>query len=324
MRTRREIEGLASELGARAEVAEKVVRLVGILRRLAENDATRGSWVLKGGTALNVFHFDLPRLSVDIDLNFVGDIQREQLPELRAVFERELVNCCAHEGCTVKRAPPEHAGGKFRLQYASAVEGSGRLEVDVNYVSRVPLLGVQERPHRLPTIAGFAVPTLDFAELAAGKMCALLDRGLARDYFDAREIAKHRPDLFETPRFRVAFACAAGSARSDMRSVAAPSALEQREVADRLLPVLRQRERETRLSAEALTGELKAAIEPLARRLIAWSAGEREFLDRLNDRGEVAAELLTDDAELQERVRRQPMLAWKAENVRKHRATRGG
>lgn len=98
MRTRRAIEGLASELGARAEVAEKAVRLVGILRRLAENDATRGSWVLKGGTALNVFHFDLPRLSVDIDLNFVGDIQREQLPELRAVFERELVNCCALEG----------------------------------------------------------------------------------------------------------------------------------------------------------------------------------------------------------------------------------
>ena len=102
------------------------------------------------------------------------------------------------------------------------------------------------------------------------------------------------------------------------------SALEQREVADRLLPVLRQREREARLSAEALTSELKAAIEPLARRLMAWSAGEREFLDRLNDRGEVAAELITDDAELQERVRRQPMLAWKAENVRKHRGTKGG
>jgi hypothetical protein len=34
---------------------------------------------LKGGTALNLFHFDVPRLSVDIDLNYVGAIERDTM-----------------------------------------------------------------------------------------------------------------------------------------------------------------------------------------------------------------------------------------------------
>jgi len=33
----------------------------------------------KDGTALNLFHFDVPRLSVDIDLNYVGAIDRDTM-----------------------------------------------------------------------------------------------------------------------------------------------------------------------------------------------------------------------------------------------------
>jgi hypothetical protein len=294
------------------------VRLLGILRRLTEHEGTRGNWALKGGTALNVFHLDLPRMSVDIDVNFLGAIEREQLPDLRASFERALSDCCALEGCAVKRAPTEHAGGKFRLQYSSVVEGAGRLEVDVNYVSRVPLLGVEQRAHRMPSIARLEVPSLSLQELAAGKSCALLDRGLARDYFDVREIANARPGVFETPAFRVAFTCAAGASRSDMRAAKAPVPLKPIDVADRLLPMLRFRESDVHPSADELSNSLNEAVLRLALRLVEWSPAEREFLDRLNDRGEIAADLLTDDAEMQDRVRRQPMLAWKAQNVRLH------
>ena len=37
--------------------------------------------VLKGGTALNLFFFDLPRLSVDIDLNYIGQLDRQDMQE---------------------------------------------------------------------------------------------------------------------------------------------------------------------------------------------------------------------------------------------------
>jgi hypothetical protein len=55
-------------------------------------------------------------------------------------------------------------------------------------------------------------------------------------------------------------------------------------------------------------------------RLLAWSEREREFIDRLSDRGEIVAELISDEPVLQVLVREQPLLQWKALNVRKFRS----
>jgi hypothetical protein len=54
------------------------------------------------------------------------------------------------------------------------------------------------------------------------------------------------------------------------------------------------------------------ALEPL----LAWSTREGRFLDRLLDHGEVTAEALHGDPDIQDRIRRQPMLNWKAQHVR--------
>ena len=43
----------------------------------------KGRWVLKGGTALNLFVLRHPRLSVDIDLNYIGALEREEMLEKR-------------------------------------------------------------------------------------------------------------------------------------------------------------------------------------------------------------------------------------------------
>ena len=56
----------------------------------------------------------------------------------------------------------------------------------------------------------------------------------------------------------------------------------------------------------------------MADRLIDWSPAELHFLDRLHDKGVVDATPLTGDRILQERIRTQPMLLWKAHNVREY------
>lgn len=48
-------------------------------------------------------------------------------------------------------------------------------------------------------------------------------------------------------------------------------------------------------------------------------AEELEFLDRLNDQGDIAPQILTADKDLQSTIRAHPGLKWKALNVRKHR-----
>ena len=67
--TREQIRDLATKLGVRPDVLEKVARLLAVLRRIREDEDIRDRVALKGGTALNVFWLSLPRLSVDIDLN---------------------------------------------------------------------------------------------------------------------------------------------------------------------------------------------------------------------------------------------------------------
>ncbi len=53
--------------------------------------------------------------------------------------------------------------------------------------------------------------------------------------------------------------------------------------------------------------------------VLPFSENEIEFLDRLNDRGQIAPELLTEDPALQGKIDSHPGLQWKALNVRRHR-----
>ena len=156
MITSRDVTEAARASGFRSDVVEKVLRLCGMLARLDRHPITRGAWLLKGGTALNLLHLKVPRLSVDIDLNFVGAQGVDQMRKARPEFERALESVCEREGCTIKRAPSEHAGGKFRLRFTSVVGGSQNLEVDVSYVARVPLLGTERRPTLFPPTAYLA------------------------------------------------------------------------------------------------------------------------------------------------------------------------
>jgi hypothetical protein len=53
--------------------------------------------------------------------------------------------------------------------------------------------------------------------------------------------------------------------------------------------------------------------------VLPFTDAEREFLDLLLGKGKIDASILTDDAALKLRIQTQPMLEWKAFNVRKHR-----
>jgi predicted nucleotidyltransferase component of viral defense system len=62
--------------GFGAEPLEKVFRLMALLDALNSHPFLKTRTALKGGTALNLFHFDVPRLSVDIDLYYIGAADR--------------------------------------------------------------------------------------------------------------------------------------------------------------------------------------------------------------------------------------------------------
>jgi len=126
--------------GYRPEIFEKVLYLMRLLELLSGHPYLKSRLVLKGGTALNLFEFDLPRLSVDIDVNYIGSADVETMKAERPKIEQAITDVCNRAEITVERRATEHAGGKWQLRYSSALGGGGNLQLDINFMLRVPTL----------------------------------------------------------------------------------------------------------------------------------------------------------------------------------------
>ncbi len=68
----------------------------------------------------------MPRLSVDIDLNYVGSGDRATMLADKPKVEQSIQAVCAREGLTIKRMPSEHAGGKWRLSFVNTTGSSDK------------------------------------------------------------------------------------------------------------------------------------------------------------------------------------------------------
>ena len=77
-----ELGRMATESGFVRDTFEKVLRLKEILRFLNEDDFLREHLLLKGGTAINLTVFILPRLSVDIDMDYPPNDSREGICDI--------------------------------------------------------------------------------------------------------------------------------------------------------------------------------------------------------------------------------------------------
>jgi len=317
--SRERLRAEAQATGFRAEVLEKVIHLLKLLEGFQSHPFLKNRLALKGGTALNLFLFDLPRLSVDIDVNYIGAAKLEEMSAERPKVEQAVQAVCSREGINVTRLPGDHAGGKWRLRYESALGEGGNLEVDLNFMFRVPLWPVVQRDSRpVGSYRASGIPVLDVHELAAGKLTALLARHASRDLFDAHMLLTQGE--LNAQKLRLGFVLYGAMNRKDWRTVS-PEDVEfgAREIENQIVPVVRQSYR----GDAARPNDWAARLQEECRRhldvVLPLSDQEREFLDRLLDHGEIEPSLLTSDGEMVRRIRNHPLLQWKALNVRQHR-----
>lgn len=188
---RRYFARIAIESGFRAGPLETVFRLAQLLGRI--DDRFGNEFLLRGGTALNLLHLDLPRLSVDIDLDYVGSPDAEQAQQRRPELLAELQALARSVGYDAIQERASYAMTHLRLPYIDAENRPAFLKLDINFLDRVPVLS----PDRLAVLHPFAddlppseMHTLVLAELAAAKTIALVRRALARDLFDVAMLAQ--------------------------------------------------------------------------------------------------------------------------------------
>ncbi len=150
-------------------------------------------FALKGGTAINMFVRDMPRLSVDIDLMYLPIEDRiSSLTHISESLERIAKNIENNmKGSKVYRLEQREDGTLSKLQ----VQRQGvRIKIETSPVMRgtVRESSIKTVSPKVEEIFGFAeTRVVHLDDLYAGKICAALDRQHPRDFFDVRGLLDH-------------------------------------------------------------------------------------------------------------------------------------
>jgi predicted nucleotidyltransferase component of viral defense system len=172
-------------------------RQAALLIRTIPYVAQEDSFALKGGTAINLFVRDMPRLSVDIDLTYLPVLPREEsLVAIDAAMNRiaeRLRKGIPGTHITKGLLKPEKALTRLLARLQGA-----QIKIEVTPVLRGCVYDPELRAvtGAVEEAFGFAeMRVVSFADLYAGKMVAALDRQHPRDLFDVKELLPTRGSI---------------------------------------------------------------------------------------------------------------------------------
>jgi hypothetical protein len=228
-----------------------------------------GVFALKGGTAINMFVRDLPRLSVDLDLVF-PDHALPRDAALASINEaiRNAAERLKVRGFLTHTVASADAGETKLLIRRGAIE----VKVEVNFVMRGTVYPVRMATlvpkAREALMADLELPVVSTEDLYGGKLVAALDRQHPRDLFDCMQLFAHEGITLAIRRaFVVYLAC------------------HNRPIHEVLFPVPRDISQEYERTFKGMTAdpvalsELTTARERLMHELKAGlDADERKFL----------------------------------------------
>jgi hypothetical protein len=155
--------------------------------------AAETDFALKGGTAINLFVRDLPRLSVDIDLAYLPVADRkESLAAIDAAMKR--LGAAIAEGLPGVRVNEVVNRAENTVTRLTVRNASAQIKIEVTPVLRGTVFAPEQRSVSAATEATFgyaSTQVVSFADLYGGKIVAALDRQHPRDLFDAAQLLAH-------------------------------------------------------------------------------------------------------------------------------------
>ena len=311
-----QLQDLANEQKFNTANLEKVVRLIDLLAEVYAHPFLQNRLVLKGGTAINIFLFDVPRLSVDIDFNYIGSRDKEAMigerTTIREVFERIF---------KIAKYEPEfsqnYGSDRYNLWYRNASGNRDRIKVETNFLLRIPLLKpVKSRKQRLFQLLQLpTVKILAAEELFATKIVALLARHTARDLYDVDQLNRVSKADLEQPILRTCTIFYGIVNREDFRKMSedAVDLITEREIKRALRPLLR---RESTFDFGGSQERVRKFLAPLLK----LNATQHRFVNEFFS-GKYLPELLFDPDVFSHGLSDHPMVQWKIGHILHHRET---
>ncbi|MCP2223584.1 MULTISPECIES: nucleotidyl transferase AbiEii/AbiGii toxin family protein [Bradyrhizobium] len=240
-----------------------------LLTRVAPLVLIEDTFALKGGTAINLFVRDMPRLSVDLDLVFPDHtLPRDQALQHINEAIRQSAARLQKQGFQTHAPATTESGETKLLVRRRGIE----VKIEVNFVMRgtvhpVHMASLTDAA-RDTLQADLEIPVVSFEDVYGGKLVAAMDRQHPRDLFDVTQLFAHE-----------------GITAGIRRAFVVYLASHKRPVHEVLFPSLRDIRQDFEHNFAGMTAEpveldaLLAARERMMRELQqGLSADERRFL----------------------------------------------
>ena len=305
------INEIAQKSGFLANNTEKVIRLLDVLKFIDEElNRISHQLILKGGTAINLIYTNLARLSVDIDLDYVGSLEKEQTLKDRERILESLDNYMQKEGYGVSSKSRGSAILASRTYaYINAYGNRDNIKVEINFIDRIHILPIVNRKiNYFDKEVMIKAPSEE--ELFAMKICALIDRSKPRDLYDTFRLKNDFLNL-EKDKLRkltVFYLSLVGIFELNENSFKGIEAVSQDSIKKELLPVLKKNEK---FNLEAIKQEVINFLQDL----LVLISDETKYLEEFS-KGIFNPSLLFDVCSA-ERAAKHPMAKWRINNIGK-------
>ncbi len=305
--------GLSQKTGFKADSLEKEYRIMTILSRIADIPELANCLALKGGTAIQGLSFGFKRLSVDINLNYIGSVEKEQMLQEMEDIRKNLLYLFRDLGYFADKPVKMYAEEQFNLHFKNCGGGTDRLRLEINCLEQLPVIGTIRGSIRHPFTDLEEVDVLSYPpeELYAGKMRALLVRGTPRDLFDADLIARSVHNVNESLLRKTALFYLSMQSR-DVRKIGTDAIEQVTEVdlRNNLIPLLSSNDHVDIRS-------MKENVLSMANKLLDLSARERKYFDVLYTERRIEPGLLFDSEPVSRMLDRHPAVIWRLQQLGK-------
>jgi predicted nucleotidyltransferase component of viral defense system len=289
MLNRRDFEKIQQKTGFNLDLVEKTYHLTRVLNEMQKIESLSKNLTLKGGTALNFLYLDIPRLSIDVDLNFTGSTEREDMKTTRPIITQLIQTMGGKLGYDIKEKDSSYIISRHNLQYTTLRNTKDHIKIEINYLDRIPIDKIRTKkfPSVFTDIPLFSVPTYSLEELTAQKIKACIERTAPRDIFDVSCLSQQNIAMTKTRKYTAVYYCLIEKDKTT-------DVLERIEDYD--LEKIHQELRQFIRDNEQFNAEkIRKSATDFLKQMLSFTGKEQQFIDMFHKEQKIIPELLFKD-----------------------------
>ncbi len=304
---KKDLDSLAKETSFLRDNLEKVIRLVDILEFINNDDLLSLNLALKGGTAINLIVFQVPRLSVDIDLDFTTNCSRDEMLARRSLITERIRSFMDTNGYSLNpNTKSPHSLDSWVFGYMNAGGNHDVIKIEINYSMRAHVLPMERNVVNVSFLKHISIRTLSVTELYGSKIKALIERNACRDLYDVYNMINNSLPLDrDLLRKIILFYLAVGGSHElkEFYNLDHIENIQFKQIRASLIPVLKKNEKFD-------FNKAKVTVKNFLLELLSFNEDEKHFIEEFNERN-YCPYLLFSDEDILNRISNHPMALWK-------------